>query len=98
MADDDTWQFELSDLPPLDGEEETQGEGNVAGEFNPPSPVEPEELSLENAVFVLLGIVATLLFLLGPSLDAASLSTTAMLAIAAGVGVVFGVFYRLFTT
>lgn len=44
-----------------DADDEYDGEGNVAGEFAPQVPVVPEMPELENAVFVTLGAILTVL-------------------------------------
>lgn len=47
---DDEWRFSLEDL-----EADDEDGGNVAGSFVPDEEIEPESISLENAVFVVLG-------------------------------------------
>jgi hypothetical protein len=57
---EDEWQFSLEDLQ--EGDEE---DGNVAGSFLPDEAIEPEAVSLENAVFVLLGVLLSGVVLVG---------------------------------
>lgn len=71
-TEEDEWRFSIEDLPDSDGVDETSAEqatadgseeGNVAGTLERRQPLEPGDIDLENAVFVLLGasIVAGLL-------------------------------------
>lgn len=71
-TEEDEWRFSIEDLPDSDGVDETPAEqatadgseeGNVAGTLERRQPLEPGDIDLENAVFVLLGasIVAGLL-------------------------------------
>lgn len=61
----DEWRFSLDEVgeetEQAEAEEddatETEDEGNIAGEFIPRGPLEPGEIDLENAVFVVLGAV-----------------------------------------
>lgn len=48
------WRFSLEDL------EDEDPEGNVAGSLERAEPLEPQEIDLENAVFVLAGVLLTL--------------------------------------
>lgn len=48
------WRFSLEDL------EDEEPEGNVAGSLERAEPLEPQEIDLENAVFVLAGVLLTL--------------------------------------
>ncbi|MFC7226025.1 hypothetical protein N0B31_01310 [Salinirubellus salinus] len=68
----DGWQFGDRDTTPVetdsaspsdsgfDAEPEAERRGSVAGGTDRRLPVEPEPVSLESAVFVLLGVVVTL--------------------------------------
>ena len=51
---DDEWRYSLADL---EDEEPSDDSGNVAGSFMPEEELEPGDVDLENAVFVLLGAV-----------------------------------------
>jgi len=53
-------QFEADAETDLDSEPETERRGSVAGGTDRRLPVEPEPVSLESALFVLLGVVVTL--------------------------------------
>lgn len=62
MADDeDEWRFSLADLedepPAEDAPAAEPDRGNVAGDFLPDGTLEPGNIDLENAVFVVLGVL-----------------------------------------
>ncbi len=62
-SDDHEWRFSLEDLE--GDEEDDDSGGNIAGAFTPSEDIEPGDISLENALFVVLGVVAMLLVILG---------------------------------
>jgi len=65
--DEDEWRFSVEEV----GEDAADGEptdepdtdgGNVAGSLVDEGPLEPESITLENAVFFLIGSLGTILF------------------------------------
>ena len=60
--DDDQWRFSLDDL---EDEESTEGEGNVAGSLATEEDIEAGDVGLENAVFVVVGVLLAMLVLAG---------------------------------
>jgi hypothetical protein len=65
-TDEDEWRFSVDEVgdEPADGDETEQTEGgNVAGSLADEGPLEPESISLENAVFFLVGALGTVLFI-----------------------------------
>jgi len=60
-----------SDAPPVEDEylgtnrSEDDSDSNVAGSLDRLEPLEPQEINLENAAFVLLGVLLVVGFLLG---------------------------------
>jgi hypothetical protein len=68
MADEESeWRFGIDDVGPdaEDGpdeaDEDDEPKGSVAGNMDYEMPVEPEAVSPESALFVLLGVTVTLL-------------------------------------
>jgi hypothetical protein len=60
MTDDTSTDSDLSPaIQPLDDDEDD--EGNVAGSLIVDSAVEPQDITLENALFVALGVLLTTL-------------------------------------
>lgn len=53
--DEDEWRYSLADLETADDEDDAGS--NVAGSFMPDEKLEPGHVDLENAFFVLLGVV-----------------------------------------
>ena len=57
--DEEEWRYSLDDLP-IDGDDAgDEGEG-IAGVFGPSKEIEPEAISRESVVFVVLGAVIAL--------------------------------------
>lgn len=59
---DDEWRFSLSDLEDepeteTEAEDDESGGSGVAGSFAPSDTIEPGDVDLENALFVVVGIV-----------------------------------------
>jgi len=62
-GEDEEWRFSVEEVGENDTEAEKAGEsGNVAGSLVEEGPLEPESISLESAVFFLLGALGTILF------------------------------------
>jgi hypothetical protein len=69
-TEDSQWRFSLSDL---DGEsadgaddaDESGNSGNIAGSFRVDEELEAEDISVENALFVVVGVVLAVAFVLG---------------------------------
>ncbi|MFT4923650.1 MAG: hypothetical protein ACI8XM_002879 [Haloarculaceae archaeon] len=74
-GDDEEWDFTLADIEERESDEngETEPEsetaedsgGNVAGSFGPAEQIEPGDVDLENAVFVIVGVALAVLALAG---------------------------------
>lgn len=58
---EDEWRFSLEDLE----SDEADSDGNIAGAFTPSEELEPGDVDLENALFVVLGVVVMLLVVAG---------------------------------
>lgn len=56
--DEGQWRFSLDDL---EGDDQAEGEGNVAGSLAPEEDIEAGDVNLENAFFVAAGMVLALL-------------------------------------
>lgn len=71
--DEDEWRFSLSDLDgedeqTVEGEEdgETEGSGEgIAGSLDIGEEIEAGDIDLENAVFVVVGVLLAIAFILG---------------------------------
>jgi hypothetical protein len=65
MADEESeWRFGIDEVGPdaeAEPDEHDEPKGSVAGNMDYEMPVEPEAVSLESALFVLLGVTVTLL-------------------------------------
>ncbi|MHB9288454.1 hypothetical protein ACKVMT_15595 [Halobacteriales archaeon Cl-PHB] len=59
---EDEWRFSLEDL---EGDTAEDSGGNIAGAFTPSEELEPGDVDLENALFVVLGVVVMLLVVAG---------------------------------
>lgn len=59
MRDDERqWKFSLEDIAQREQDDDPDdGGGNVAGTLDREEPLEPGDISLENAAFVLLGVL-----------------------------------------
>jgi hypothetical protein len=65
-ADDDEWRFsvdEVGEETAEDNESEEREGGNVAGSVVHEESLEPGPITLENAVFFLVGALGTILFI-----------------------------------
>lgn len=70
---DDDWKFSVDDVSPAAGsdsteneqETETETDGNIAGTLQRNQPLEPGDIDLENAVFVLLGVLIVVVLIAG---------------------------------
>jgi len=73
--DDEEWRFSLADIeqrnadaPAAEPGETDDGEadgGNVAGTLSPEEAIEPGDIDVENALFVLVGVALAVLALAG---------------------------------
>ncbi len=69
-GDGEEWRFSLSDIEERDrdasedAEEDSDG-GNVAGALTPDEDIEAGDIDVENAAFVLVGVVLAVLVLAG---------------------------------
>ena len=63
------WRYSLSDLDDEasadEADEDEQSGGNIAGSFKVDEELEAEEISAENALFVVVGVVLAIAFILG---------------------------------
>lgn len=59
-GDDGEWRFSLEDIEESQSDEDEAG--NVAGTLSRRAPVEPEDIDVENAFFVLVGVLIAGLF------------------------------------
>ena len=68
-GDDDEWKISVDDVgPPAheNGEEPTdEPEGNIAGTLAHNQPLEPGDIDLENAIFVVLGVLLVVVLIAG---------------------------------
>jgi hypothetical protein len=67
---DSQWRFSLSDLEEESAngaeEDDENGQGgNIAGSFRVDEDLEAEEISIENALFVVVGVLLAVAFILG---------------------------------
>jgi hypothetical protein len=73
--EDDQWRFSLSDLESDGAEEgapaeggtpaEEEGSGNITGSLRIDEELEAESVSIENALFVVVGVLLAVAFILG---------------------------------
>lgn len=59
-AEESQWRFSLEDIDAMQGDDEG---GNVAGSLDHEQPLEPGEISRENALFVVLGVLLVVVFI-----------------------------------
>lgn len=67
---DDDWKFSLEDVSPEEKpdpqeEQTTESNGNIAGTLERNQPLEPGDIDLENAVFVVLGVLIVVILIGG---------------------------------
>jgi hypothetical protein len=65
---DEGWRFSVDEVGPQDepdAEVETETGGNVAGTLDRNQPLEPGNIDLENAVFVVLGVLLVVGLIVG---------------------------------
>ncbi|MFC7056986.1 DUF7312 domain-containing protein [Halovenus salina] len=82
-TEEDEWRFSIEDLPDSDGVDETPTEqatagdsenSNVAGTLERRQPLEPGDIDLENALFVVLGASIVVGLLVGAVLGFGSVA------------------------
>lgn len=68
-AEEGEWRFSLADIEQrTDGENgdgDGDGDGNVAGALSPDAEIEAGDIDVENAAFVLVGVVLAVLVVVG---------------------------------
>jgi hypothetical protein len=72
-ADEEKWRFSLEDIEQRNVDDGDDGEaddgevdgGNVAGTLSPGEEIEPGDIDVENALFVLVGVALAVLALAG---------------------------------
>ncbi|WP_336327537.1 DUF7312 domain-containing protein [Halovenus sp. HT40] len=68
--DADDWKFSVEDVSPEEKpdpqeEQNTESDGNIAGTLERNQPLEPGDIDLENAVFVVLGVLIVVILITG---------------------------------
>lgn len=62
-SEQEEWRFSVDEVGETTESQEETEDGNVAGTLVHEQPLEPESISLENAVFFLVGALGTILFI-----------------------------------
>ena len=68
---DDGWKFSVEDVGPQDEPDSNENgdgaetDGNIAGTLDRNQPLEPGDIDLENAVFVVLGVLIVVVLIVG---------------------------------